>query len=261
MEDIMDFQKLWHREPIADRGISVVIPAHSEAESIEAVVTGVSDVLDKMGRSHEIIVVNDGSTDATAEIVERLIAANKRVHAIHHATREGYGAAVRSGFRVAKYPLVLQLDGDHQYDPAEVDRLLGAIDRLDIVCGYRETPPNDSRGFGYWFYRWVLRVVFAVRVRDVNCGFRLFRRSALRRIPIQSTGRFANAEVLAKATFMNMLIGEAGVTYRPHAGSPTVCPDEGHRHLLREAAHVFRRPQFCTQNATADRQEQTIQTD
>jgi glycosyltransferase involved in cell wall biosynthesis len=255
----MDLQKLWQREPIADRGISVVIPAYNEAEGLEAVVTSVSVVLEKLGRGHEVIVVNDGSTDATAETTERLIASNKRVRVVHHDAREGYGAALRSGFHVAKYPLVLQLDGDNQYDPAEIDRLLGAIDRVDIVCGHREMPPKDLRGFGYWFYRWVLRVVFAVRVRDVNCGFRLFRRSALRRIPIQSDGRFANAEVLAKATFMNLLIGEAVVSYRERTATTTVRPDEGHRDLLRDASHVFRRPQFCTPNATAARTDPTAQ--
>jgi hypothetical protein len=124
---------------------------------------------------------------------------------------------------------------------------------VDIVCGYREPRPAESRGVAYWFYRWVLRVVFAVRVRDVNCGFRLFRRTAVRRIPIQSSGRFANAEILAKANFMNMLVSEVGVSCRPRAAGLTVRADEGHRTLLREAAHVFRRPQFCTPNATSDR--------
>lgn len=256
----MDLQKLLQREPIADRGISVVIPAHNEAECIEAVVADVSRVLEGMGRGHEVIVVNDGSTDTTSEVAERLIAANKRVRVVHHAAREGYGAALRSGVRVAKYPLVLQLDGDNQYDPAEIDRLLSAINHVDVVCGYRETRPAESRGVAYWFYRWVLRVVFAVRVRDVNCGFRLFRRTAVRRIPIQSNGRFANAEILAKANFMNMLVGEVGVSCRPRATGLAARPDEGHRNLLREAAHVFRRPQFCTPNATSDRSESSTQT-
>jgi glycosyltransferase involved in cell wall biosynthesis len=256
----MDLGKLLHREPIADRGISVVIPAYNDAENLEAVVTGTSAVLDGMGRGYEVVVVNDGSTDSTAEVAERLISANKRVRVVHHAAREGYGAALRSGFRVAKYPLVLQLDGDNQYDAAQIDRLLGAINHVDVVCGYREPRPIETRGVAYWFYRWVLRVVFAVRVRDVNCGFRLFRRNALRRIPIQSNGRFANAEVLAKATFMNLLVGEVGVSCRARVAGLNARPDEGHRNLLREAAHVFRRPQFCTPNATSDRSDTAIPT-
>ena len=256
----MDLEKLLHREPIADRGISVVIPAHNGAENLEAVVIGVSAVLEGMERGYEVIVVNDGSTDTTAEVAERLSAGNKRVRVVHHAAREGYGAALRSGFRVAKYPLVLQLDGDNQYDPAEIDRLLGAINQVDVVCGYRETGTTESRGVAYWFYRWVLRVVFAVRVRDVNCGFRLFRRAALRRIPIQSNGRFANAEVLAKATFMNMLVGEVGVSCHPRPAGLTALAHEGYRNLLLDAAHVFRRPQFCTPNATPDRSESALPT-
>ncbi len=251
----MDLEKLLHREPIADRGISVVIPAHNEDANLEAVVTGVSAVLDGMGRGHEVIVVNDGSSDTTAEIGERLVAANKRVRVVHHASREGYGAALRSGFRVAKYPLVLQLDGNNHYDPAQIDRLLAAINHLDVVCGFREARPSDSRRFPYWLYRSVLLVVFAVRVRDVNCGFRLYRRTALRRIPIQSNGRFANAEILAKGTFMNMLVGEVPVSCRPRPAGLTGRLHEGHRLLWREAAHVFRRPQFCSPNAKSDRPE------
>jgi glycosyltransferase involved in cell wall biosynthesis len=249
----MDLEKMLRREPIADRGVSVVIPIHNEAENLEAVVSDVSSVLDGMERGREVIVVDDGSTDSTAKVVERLLAANKRVRLVHHSVREGYGAAIRSGFRIAKYPLVLQFDGEGQYDPAQLVRLLSAIDHVDVVCGYREPGPIDSRDNASWFYRWVLRVVFAVRVRDVNCGFRLFRRTALRRIPIQSNGRFANAEVLAKATFMNLLVGEVAVSSRPRTAGLIAPDDEGQMHLLRDAAYVFRKPQFCTPNATHDR--------
>ena len=250
---MVDLEKMLHREPIADRGISVVIPAHNEAANIDAVVGGISAAFDRMGRGHEIIVVNDGSTDSTGELVEKLAGSNKRVRVIQHSKREGYGAALRSGFQAAKYPLVLQLDGDNQYDSAEVERLLGAINRTDIVCGYRETPPPEQRRLGNWFYRWVLRVVLAVHVRDVDCGFRLFRRAALRRIPIQSNGQFANAEILAKASFMNMLVTEVGVTCRPRSVGHVAQTREDRRHVLREAAHVFRRPQFHTPQSGSDR--------
>lgn len=254
----MDLEKLLHRDSISDRGISVVIAAHNEAECLEAVVSGVTSVLERMARGHEIIVVNDGSTDATGEFAERLITSNRRIRLVQNAAREGYGAALRSGFRVAKYPLVLQLDGDNQYDATELERFLGAIDHVDVVCGYRPSATNETGRLGYWLYRKLLRFVFAVHARDVDCGFRLFRRVALRRIPIQSTGRFANAEILAKGTFMNMLVGEVAVSCRPRACMVSGRPGESSVHVLREAAHVFRRPRFCPSNLDTEQSESSV---
>lgn len=250
----MNLDQYSHREPIADRGISVVMPAYNEADCLETSIAGVSEVLNGMSRGHEIIVVDDGSADATAEIAQRIADANRRVRLVRHAAHQGYGAALRSGFEAAKYPLVLQLDSDNQYDASDIERLLAHIDQADVICGRREVRQSRRRGrLADWFYRCLLRFVFAVRVRDVDCGFKLFRRVALRRIPIQSSGWFADAEVLAKATFMNLLVGEAAVTQRPRSCGAEQRPREPFRHTLREAARVFWRPQFTPVSANSRR--------
>jgi hypothetical protein len=158
---------------------------------------------------------------------------------------------------LAKYPLVLQIDSGNQYDIRQIDRLLREIDEVDIVCGYRQPPTGSPSRLRYWLYRKLLRFVFAVHVRDVDCGFRLYRRSAIRRIPIQSDGSFANAEILAKATFMNMLIGEVAVTSQSQGVSAVNRP---HVSLFREAATVFRHPQFRISNSTSDSAEPVTHT-
>jgi glycosyltransferase involved in cell wall biosynthesis len=241
----MDLDALLRREPIADRGISIVMPAWNEAENLERAVANASEAMERIGRGHEIIVVNDGSTDATAETASRIAAANRRFRLVRHDGHQGYGAALRTGFREAKYPLVMQIDADGQYDAHDVKRLLDVIDQVDIVCGARERSLRPWSGrLGYWLYRRLVYTVFGAHVHDVDCGFRLYRRAALRRIPIQSTGQFANAEILAKATFISLLVGEAPVTYQPCSVSRGGRPREPLGHVLREAATVFGCPQF-----------------
>jgi dolichol-phosphate mannosyltransferase len=252
----MDLEKLLKRTPIADRGISVVIPAYNEADSLARAVAGIDGLLNQMSRGHEVIVVNDGSTDGTRSVAEKLTADNRHVRLVSHTSHQGYGAALRAGFRLAKYPLVLQLDAPNQVDAGEIDRMLSAIDHVDVVCGYRERIPDSAGRWRYWMYRKALRLVFAVHVRDVDCGFRLYRRSALRRIPIQSNGRFASAEILAKATFMNLLIGEIPVSCQPSGQHISNRP---HCRVFREAANVFRHPQFRTSNSTAETIESLTQ--
>jgi glycosyltransferase involved in cell wall biosynthesis len=250
----VDLEKMLQRDPVSDRGISVVIPACNNADTLAVVVSSVVAVLDRLSRGYEVILVNDESTDGTASVSEQLAAGNRRVRLVTHASRQGHGAALRSGFRLAKYPLVLQIGAANEYEASEIELMLRAIDQVDIVCGYRQQLPASVGRWRYWFYRKVLRMIFAVTVRDVDCVFRLYRRAALRRIPIQSSGRFANAEILAKATFMNMLIGEVPVAYRPGAVRVVVGSEgsKAHGSLFQEAARVFRHPQFRTSNTTPD---------
>ncbi len=234
----MDLDQYFHRAAIADRGISVVVPCYNQADELAAVVARVTDALDRLERGHELILVNNGSLDATGALADRLAAANRRIRAVHHARRVGYGAAVRSGLQAAKYPLIFQTDGGCA--AGEIDRFLAVIDQADIVCGRRVGRGGSlrQRVMG-WLYRWCVRIVFAVAVHDVDCGARLYRRVALRRIPIQSAGRFAQTEILAKATFMGMLIDEVPVSDRCGARPPGDAWG-----IWRDALRVFMRPQF-----------------
>ena len=245
----IDLEKALHREPIADRGISVVIPVRNRAGSLESLVTAISQKLEQTSRGHELIVVDDGSTDDTSAIAEQMASSNRRVRVVRHDRPEGFGSALRRGFMLAKYPLVLQVDDGHD-DIGDIDRLLEGIDHVDVVCGVRRRVPQGWSRLSYWLYRRCGQLIFGVRVRDVDCGFRLFRRAALRRIPIQSISRFANVEILAKATFMNMLIGEAPLADVPTPANPSSGFEDTTGDLCKDAVRLFRRPQFRTSSSS-----------
>ena len=117
--------------------LSLVLPAHNEAENIEAVVNRALSVLPKVVAAFEIVVVDDGSRDCTPRIIDQLAANHEQVKAVHHATNQGYGAALSSGFAKASGDLIMFMDADRQFDIADITALIPYVQHYDIVAGYR----------------------------------------------------------------------------------------------------------------------------
>jgi len=213
-------------EPRVDE-LSYFFPAHDEEANLEALVEEALAELPRLAGRFEIIIVDDGSHDATPAIADRLAAAHPGiVRAVHHPTNLGYGAALRSGFRAAAHGVVCFTDGDRQFRVADLGRLiarLGAEDRPDVVVGYRirrADPP--IRTVYARLYRFASRVWFGLAVRDVDCACKLFRRAALDGIQVESGGAFFSAELLIKLRASGRTIAEVGVPHYPRtAGSPT----------------------------------------
>jgi glycosyltransferase involved in cell wall biosynthesis len=208
--------------------VSLFFPMFNEEGNIGQVVRSALDALDALARASvdgEVIVVNDGSRDDTGAIADRLAAADRRVRVVHHPQNRGYGAALRSGFEAARHPLVVLADGDNQFDLGELPILLGAIDGFDVVSGYRITRRDPAiRRLNAFMYNRLARVLFDIPVRDVNCGFKLYRRSLLDRLlpQLQSTGALINVEMLARARKLGARVAEVGVHHYPRkTGSPT----------------------------------------
>jgi glycosyltransferase involved in cell wall biosynthesis len=207
--------------------LSYFFPAHNEEANLEALVSEALAALPALADRFEIIAVNDGSRDATAAIADRLAAAHPDVvRAVHHATNLGYGAALRSGFRAARYDLVCFTDGDRQFQVADLGRLtarLQAPDAPDVVVGYRikrADPP--IRTVYARLYKLANRVWFGLTARDVDCACKLFRRSALQGVRVESGGAFFSAELLIKLRAAGRTLAEVGVPHFPRtAGSPT----------------------------------------
>jgi glycosyltransferase involved in cell wall biosynthesis len=202
--------------------LSYFFPAHDEAENIEALVAEALAALPAIAERFEIIAVDDGSTDGTAGIADRLAAAHPDiVRAVHHQHNLGYGAAVRTGLAAARYPLICFTDGDRQFRVADLARLTARLDTPDadgrapdVVAGFRIKRADPALRLAYArAYRAALRLFFGLGVRDPDCACKLFRREALEGVRVESGGAFLSAELLIKIGEGGGVIVEEGV---PH---------------------------------------------
>lgn len=215
--------------PAPDRvaRLSYFFPAHNEEANLEGLVEEALATLPSIAETFEIIAVNDGSRDATGAIADRLAAAHPGVvRAVHHPTNLGYGEALRSGFGAARYELLAFTDGDRQFRVADLARLtarLAGPDAPDIVAGFRIKRADPPIRTAYArAYRLANRIFYGLRVRDVDCACKLFRREALEGVRVESGGAFFSAELLIKVLQRGRRIAEVGVPHHPRtAGSPT----------------------------------------
>ncbi len=214
---------------VLDRKLSVVLPAHNEAENIEAVVARSRNVLTTLGVDFEIVVVNDGSYDRTGEIIDRLQNEDRRLIAVHHPVNRGYGAALRSGFAATSGELIMFMDADRQFDMSDISALLPYVPHNDIVAGYR-IKRSDAlyRKLYAKIFDIAVWVLFGVHMRDVDCAFKIYRGDLLRKMPLSMPGALINTEMLAIAKRMGASVVEVGVNHYPRTagqssgGSPRV---------------------------------------
>ncbi|CAN5746825.1 N/A [soil metagenome] len=204
--------------------LSYFFPAHNEAENVETLVIEALAELPRLADRFEIVCVDDGSRDGTGEIAERLAAEHPGlVRVVHHPTNRGYGAALRSGFRAARYELVCFTDGDLQFRVADLARLVDRLAAgredgrsLDVVAGYRLERADPAIRLAYArLYRACLRIFFGLGLRDVDCACKLVRREALKGIRLESRGAFLSAELLIKLREMGRTAVEVGVPHHP----------------------------------------------
>ncbi len=207
--------------------LSYFFPAHNEEANLEGLVEEALAVLPTLAETFEIIAVNDGSKDRTREIADALAARYPDiVRAVHHPTNYGYGAALRSGFAASRYELIAFTDGDRQFKVADLGRLTARLarpDRPDVVVGYRIKRADPLvRTLYARAYRLANRIFFGLKVTDVDCAAKLFRREALEDIRVESGGAFFSAELLIKLRAAGRTVVEVGVPhYARTAGSAT----------------------------------------
>ncbi|MGQ0550260.1 MAG: glycosyltransferase family 2 protein [Armatimonadota bacterium] len=209
------------RVPAGD--ISAVLPAYNEEAALAQTVAALRSVLERTGRSFEIIIVNDGSTDGTGTLADTLARNDSMVRPVHHPRNLGYGAALRSGFAAARCEWIFLMDADGQFDPGELPGFLEAARDADFVVGYR--PTRADPGHRVLFAKvWaaLMSLALGVRVRDVDCAFKVMRRSYIAAMTLEAGGAFLSAELLAKARRSGARIVERPVRHLPRrAGRQT----------------------------------------
>jgi glycosyltransferase involved in cell wall biosynthesis len=209
------------------KSISFVLPAYNEEANIEEAVSRILEVAETLDlEDYEVIVVDDGSMDETGGIIDRLAGENSHVRPIHQPVNMGYAEALKAGFTSARCKLIFYTDSDLQFDVKEVKNMLPAIEDYDIVAGFRIYRFDPlTRLFVAWCYNLLARTIFRLRVRDIDCAFKLFRREVFDVIEIRSKKFFVDTEILAKARYHGFKMTEVGVRHYPRVGgSSTVRP-------------------------------------
>ena len=203
--------------------ISLIFPAYNEEKNIEAATIKGRVALGKYADKVEIIVVNDGSLDSTGEIIDRLSKEHGDIVPVHHPKNKGYGAALCSGFSTASADYVFFSDSDLQFDLEEISKLVSWIGQYDVVVGYRaERADPFHRRLNAWAWNRLVRLLLGIKVRDIDCAFKLFHRQIFKTIRLNSAGAMVNTELLALATQQGFRIKEVPVSHFPRqAGTQT----------------------------------------
>jgi glycosyltransferase involved in cell wall biosynthesis len=205
--------------------LSVFFPVFDEVQALPGVIEHALSVLESMGLSeYEVIVVDDGSTDGTAESADDLAGRNEHVRVVHHPQNLGYGAALVSGFEAAKYEWVCYTDADGQFDLGNIERFIEPSRRVDVVLGYRRRRHDHiGRRLNAWAWGRAVRVILNLEVRDLDCGFKLFRTERVRVLrPLEARGAVISAELLMKLRSAGCKWEEVAVEhYARQGGAPS----------------------------------------
>ncbi len=203
--------------------LSLILPAHNEEGNIEIVVRDALQVLPEYAPDVEILVVNDGSSDRTGDIVDRLHADDRRVLPLHHEHNLGYGSALRSGFTSSTGDFVMFMDADRQFDIRDIMLLAPFVDLFDIVAGFRmERSDPLHRRINAEIFNVTIRILFGVHMRDLDCAFKIFRGDQIRNLRLTTSGALINAEMQAKLRRQGATLVQVGVPHHPRvAGQAT----------------------------------------
>ncbi len=194
--------------------LSVFFPCYNEEANVERTTLQALVTCERLVDDFEIVIVNDGSKDRTGEIADRLAAEHKHVRVVHNNPNRGYGGALARGFTEAKKDWIFYTDGDGQFDFDDLERMIPLLTQYDIASAYRVNRQDSLlRKANAWAWGKLVRRVFRMNVRDIDCAFKIYPRSFIEQIELRSTGALIDTEMLAKATNMGYSIGQMGVRH------------------------------------------------
>ncbi len=211
------------KPPLSPLRLSIFFPCYNEEANVERTTLSALQVGRDVADECEIIIVNDGSRDRTGEIANQLAANHPEVRAVHNNPNLGYGGALQRGFRESRLDWVFYTDGDGQFDFNELPKLLPMLNKYDIVSAYRLNRQDPLlRKINAFCWSTLVNRTFKMRIRDIDCAFKIFPRTLFDRIDMQSTGALIDTEILAKCTYLDYRIGQIGVHHYPRtAGDQT----------------------------------------
>jgi glycosyltransferase involved in cell wall biosynthesis len=196
-------------------GLSIFFPAYNDSGTIASLAIAARRTARKLTSDFEVLIVNDGSADDTAEIADELARTYPEIRVIHHERNRGYGGALRTGFREASKDLIFYTDGDAQYDPAELEALWPEMQPgVDLVNGYKisRSDPLHRIVIGR-VYHYTVKWLFGLTVRDVDCDFRLIRRSVFDQVELTQNSGVICLELMKKVTDAGFVIAEVPVRH------------------------------------------------
>lgn len=199
-------------------GVSIVLPCHDEAGNVAQMVAEATAAAEAAADAHEILIVDDGSTDGTREAALEAMTADPRVRLLSHEHNRGYGAALRTGFDGARLEWIFLTDADCQFDLMELVDTLPLAASCDLVCGYRVRRADPlHRRLNARAWNGLVDRMFDLHVRDVDCAFKLMRRDVIQSLDLDAEGAVVSTELLVRAASAGARIGELGVSHRPRA--------------------------------------------
>lgn len=206
-----------------DQSLTVFFPCYNEEANVERTTLAALKVCERLVDDFEVIIVDDGSSDRTGEIADRLAETHERVRAVHNKPNRGYGGALARGFKEAKKDWIFYTDSDGQFDFDELEHVLPLAKEYDIVSCFRKNR-HDSliRKINAWAWGKLVGGIFGMGLRDIDCAFKLYPKWFIDRIELRSTGALIDTEMLAKATYLGYSVGQIGVNHYPRtAGEQT----------------------------------------
>jgi glycosyl transferase family 2 len=204
-------------------GLCVVLPCFDEEDNVADAIRAAAVAAARTSLDYEIIVVDDGSTDATAAAVAPFLDGSRRVRLLVHPANRGYGAALRTGIEAARLSWVLLTDADLQFDLQDLEDFVRLSPSADLIAGRRVLRSDSlARRMNGAAWSWLVRRMFRLPVRDVDCAFKLVRREILEQLTLTSAGAMISVELLVKSRAAGACIVEHGVHHRPRvAGEQT----------------------------------------
>ena len=203
------------------KSISLMFPLSNDKNTVELMIKKSSNILKKLKRKYEIIIVDDGCPQNSGKLAEKIAKKFTNVKIFFHEKNLGYGAALKTGLQKCKNDWIFMVDGDAEYDVNDLPRLFRATKNCDLVITYRyKKKYNTYRIIISWVYNAILRLVFNIKFRDISTGSRLVSRKLIRRIKLKSNSPFVGAELAIKAGLADYKVGEIGIhTYPRTFGS------------------------------------------